>query len=219
MRYVPRDSLYAKRRMASSGMMMESPTAASRRETSAASMPRFHGGQLPKKGHTTTLGSTALSLVRTLTQPSPHHFSAETAASSRFVANAFLDLSNSLASCNPWPTSDSLEPNIPSSSLDLFLGYPLARLGIPCNTSTNNGRDCRYKHKELVTILVTRLDSVIDTGLAKPIGLLKERYKCPYFRILIIGRTNSGKTTILEKVCGVEQGTKPIIYDKAGELN
>jgi stage III sporulation protein SpoIIIAA len=71
----------------------------------------------------------------------------------------------------------------------------------------------------LVTILATRLGSVIDTDLAKPIGLLKERYKCPYFRILIIGRINSGKTTILEKVCGVQQGTKPIIYNKAGELN
>ena len=46
--------------------------------------------------------------------------------------------------------------------------------------------------------------------------MLKERYKCPYFRILIIGRANAGKTTILEKVCGVEQGTEPVIYDKDG---
>ncbi|KAF8345415.1 hypothetical protein F5887DRAFT_1282650 [Amanita rubescens] len=45
---------------------------------------------------------------------------------------------------------------------------------------------------------------------------LKERYKCPHFRILIIGRANAGKTTVLEKVCGVEQGTKPIIYDENG---
>jgi len=44
------------------------------------------------------------------------------------------------------------------------------------------------------------------------IKMLKERYKCPYFRILIIGRANAGKTTILEKVCGVEKGTKPIVY-------
>jgi len=47
---------------------------------------------------------------------------------------------------------------------------------------------------------------------------LKEQYKCPHFRILIIGRANAGKTTILEKVCGVAQGTKPIIYDHNGEL-
>jgi len=40
---------------------------------------------------------------------------------------------------------------------------------------------------------------------------LKERYECPNFRILIVGRANAGKTTILEKVCGVQQGTKPII--------
>ena len=43
------------------------------------------------------------------------------------------------------------------------------------------------------------------------IAMLKKRYNCPCFRILIIGRANSGKTTILEKVCGVAQGTKPII--------
>ncbi|KAF8343326.1 hypothetical protein F5887DRAFT_886934 [Amanita rubescens] len=49
--------------------------------------------------------------------------------------------------------------------------------------------------------------------------MLKEQYKCPHFRILIIGRANAGKTTILEKVCGVQQGTKPIIRDKDGKLD
>ena len=44
--------------------------------------------------------------------------------------------------------------------------------------------------------------------------MLKDRYKCPHFRILVIGRANAGKTTILEKVCAVAQGTKPIIYDQ-----
>jgi hypothetical protein len=43
------------------------------------------------------------------------------------------------------------------------------------------------------------------------IAMLKRRYNCPRFRILVIGRANAGKTTILEKVCGVAQGTKPII--------
>ncbi|KAF8344397.1 hypothetical protein F5887DRAFT_886296 [Amanita rubescens] len=42
--------------------------------------------------------------------------------------------------------------------------------------------------------------------------MLKERYNCPYFRILVIGRANAGKTTILEKVCGVAMGTNPIVY-------
>jgi len=46
--------------------------------------------------------------------------------------------------------------------------------------------------------------------------VLKERYKCHHFRILIIGRANAGKTTILEKVCGVTKGTKPIVYDQNG---
>ena len=54
--------------------------------------------------------------------------------------------------------------------------------------------------------------------------MLKERYRCPYFRILVIGRANAGKTTILEKVCGVEKGTKPVVYhqgdvDLKGNLN
>ncbi|KAF8347742.1 hypothetical protein F5887DRAFT_1258347, partial [Amanita rubescens] len=40
---------------------------------------------------------------------------------------------------------------------------------------------------------------------------------CPHFRILIIGRANAGKTTILEKVCGIAQGTKPIIYNQNGD--
>lgn len=49
-----------------------------------------------------------------------------------------------------------------------------------------------------------------------PIDMLQERYQCPHFRILIIGRANAGKTTILEKVCCVAQGTRPIIYDQNG---
>ena len=49
------------------------------------------------------------------------------------------------------------------------------------------------------------------------VQILRERYRCPYFRILVIGRANVGKTTILEKVCGVEKGTKPTIYDKNGK--
>jgi ABC-type uncharacterized transport system ATPase subunit len=47
--------------------------------------------------------------------------------------------------------------------------------------------------------------------------MLKRQYECPHFRILVIGRANAGKTTILEKVCGVAQGTNPIIYDEHGD--
>ena len=49
------------------------------------------------------------------------------------------------------------------------------------------------------------------------VQMLKERYLCPYFRILVIGRANAGKTTILEKVCGVAKETEPIIYDNHGK--
>ena len=49
------------------------------------------------------------------------------------------------------------------------------------------------------------------------VQILREHYLCPHFRILVIGRANAGKTTILEKVCGVAKGTKPIIYDMGGK--
>ena len=52
------------------------------------------------------------------------------------------------------------------------------------------------------------------------ITTLREQYRCPHFRILVIGRANAGKTTILEKVCGVAKGTTPIIVqDEKGKLN
>ena len=51
---------------------------------------------------------------------------------------------------------------------------------------------------------------------AESLAMLKERYQCPHFRILVVGRANAGKTTILEKVSGMAQGTKPIIYDEHG---
>ena len=41
---------------------------------------------------------------------------------------------------------------------------------------------------------------------------------CGRFRVLIIGRRNAGKTTILEKMTGSEVGTKPEIRDKQGRL-
>ena len=44
------------------------------------------------------------------------------------------------------------------------------------------------------------------------------RKLCPRFRVLIIGRRNAGKTTILEKMTGSEEGAKPVIRDKEGRL-
>ncbi len=41
---------------------------------------------------------------------------------------------------------------------------------------------------------------------------------CDQFRVLIIGRRNAGKTTILEKMTGSEEGTTPVIRDKEGRL-
>ena len=44
------------------------------------------------------------------------------------------------------------------------------------------------------------------------------RYLCRRFRVLIIGRRNAGKTTILEKMTGSDVGVKPVIHDKEGRL-
>jgi GTPase SAR1 family protein len=39
--------------------------------------------------------------------------------------------------------------------------------------------------------------------------------KCRKFRVLIIGRANAGKTTILQRVCDTIE--EPEIYNKEGE--
>ncbi|KDQ53275.1 hypothetical protein JAAARDRAFT_137109 [Jaapia argillacea MUCL 33604] len=43
------------------------------------------------------------------------------------------------------------------------------------------------------------------------------RASCPQFRILVIGKANTGKTTILHKVCNATPETKLIIYDQNGK--
>ena len=43
------------------------------------------------------------------------------------------------------------------------------------------------------------------------------RAECPQFRILIIGKANAGKTTILRKVCNAKPNAKPVIYDAEGK--
>jgi hypothetical protein len=68
-------------------------------------------------------------------------------------------------------------------------------------------------------MILTVLDwYIVSDADETHVQILKERYLCPHFRILVIGRANAGKTTILEKVCGVAKGTKPIIYDKDGKV-
>jgi ABC-type branched-subunit amino acid transport system ATPase component len=41
---------------------------------------------------------------------------------------------------------------------------------------------------------------------------------CNRFRVLVIGRRNAGKTTILENMTGSEEGAKPEIRDEEGRL-
>jgi len=42
---------------------------------------------------------------------------------------------------------------------------------------------------------------------------LRKRFNC--FRVLIIGRANAGKTTILQRICSTREN--PEIYDSAGK--
>lgn len=44
------------------------------------------------------------------------------------------------------------------------------------------------------------------------------REECSQFRILVIGKANTGKTTILRKVCNASPGVKPIVRDRKGNL-
>jgi len=43
------------------------------------------------------------------------------------------------------------------------------------------------------------------------------RADCRQFRILIIGKANAGKTTILQKVCNAKPGAKPIVFNRKGK--
>jgi GTPase SAR1 family protein len=47
-------------------------------------------------------------------------------------------------------------------------------------------------------------------------GAFEIRRQCPQFRILVIGKANAGKTTILRKVCNAKPDAKPIVYDAGG---
>ncbi|KZP02100.1 hypothetical protein FIBSPDRAFT_771190 [Athelia psychrophila] len=41
------------------------------------------------------------------------------------------------------------------------------------------------------------------------------RIRCPHFRILVMGRSNAGKTTILKKVCNTVD--EPMIFSPSGK--
>jgi 50S ribosomal subunit-associated GTPase HflX len=63
-------------------------------------------------------------------------------------------------------------------------------------------------------------ESSLNEGI-QPVAELREdsiigiRSKCPHFRILVIGRANAGKTTLLKRVCNSVK--EPEIYDENGK--
>jgi GTP-binding protein EngB required for normal cell division len=56
------------------------------------------------------------------------------------------------------------------------------------------------------------LDMMSDSDL-DPLEDLRTKYSC--FRILVIGRANAGKTTLLQRVCKTTED--PCIYDENGQ--
>ncbi|KDQ52738.1 hypothetical protein JAAARDRAFT_702142 [Jaapia argillacea MUCL 33604] len=68
---------------------------------------------------------------------------------------------------------------------------------------------------------VSRVINADDNGPSVPrsgaIDIMALRASCPQFRILVIGKANAGKTTILHKVCNATPETKPIVYDQNGK--
>jgi GTPase SAR1 family protein len=42
------------------------------------------------------------------------------------------------------------------------------------------------------------------------------RLTCDRFRVLVIGKANAGKTTILKKMCGAAADEMPVVRDKNG---
>jgi len=49
------------------------------------------------------------------------------------------------------------------------------------------------------------------------LGPEKIRRQCRQFRILVVGKANAGKTTILRKVCNAKRGAMPIMRDAEGK--
>ena len=107
-----------------------------------------------------------------------------------------------------------LRPSKPSYSIPLLEGPFVILVMADTPTSRTSVRPFGSMSKH--TSHSIRHSYATDVGDRGTTALLKERTKCPYFRILIIGRANSGKTTILEKVCGVARGAARVTYDQDG---
>ena len=60
--------------------------------------------------------------------------------------------------------------------------------------------------------------SIVLPGRQGALSAEEIRAECPQFRILIIGKANAGKTTILRKVCNAKPDVQPIVYDAKGRV-
>jgi len=62
----------------------------------------------------------------------------------------------------------------------------------------------------------TQLSNYVPRFRQGALDAAQIRDECPQFRILVIGKANAGKTTILRKVCNAKPDEKPVIYDAEG---
>jgi len=65
---------------------------------------------------------------------------------------------------------------------------------------------------EFLSIDIISLPSTTTTNMSNSLDAFELRKKYKHFRILVIGRANAGKTTLLKRVCNTTE--EPCIYDK-----
>jgi len=65
---------------------------------------------------------------------------------------------------------------------------------------------------EFLSIDIISLPSTMTTNMSNSQDAFELREKYKHFRVLVIGRANAGKTTLLKRVCNTTE--EPCIYDE-----
>jgi len=65
---------------------------------------------------------------------------------------------------------------------------------------------------EFLSIVIISLPSTTTTNMSNSLDAFELRQKYKHFRVLVIGRANAGKTTLLKRVCNTTE--EPCIYDE-----
>ena len=120
---------------------------------------------------------------------------------------------SSRPSCNRYEKSPSIAHS-PSEEKSTCLGSTCSnRLTRFCNTGRRTqSRDRRTQSRGSRALHTPQHYTFIILQMNRAIEI---RRQCTHFRILVIGRANAGKTTLLKKVC--ETTDEPRIYDPNGK--